>query len=320
MVNTVGIGSTEGTQLMDVNSNAMKLDKEGHPVVSKLNEDLLMQLASRTEGAYLHLTEPQKQSSIVLKKIDTIEKTSLIDNTYRQFRPYFYWFLGPLFLLLLADLFSWDWFTLFSKRFLRSRKAGLLFLMVLPSLVFSQSNHQQLVYEGNQLYFEKKLDKALIQFSQCLQKDPNDQVARFNLGVTYFRLQQLEAAERIFFETAAGAKDLYLKQRALYNRGVTLSQLHKLPESIEVYKQALRMNPKDKDARFNLEKSLEELRELKRKKAQQNQLQKKLDEQPPKSKKEMEQWLESLRQKEQQIQKKIQDKKRPALSQPEKDW
>ena len=257
MVNTVGIGSVEGTQLMNPNSNAVKLDKEGHPVVSKLNEDLLRQLAARTEGGYLHLTNPNTQSESILKKIDNIEKTSLVDNTYRSFKHYYLWFLIPMLLIYLAGSVNFNPFKSAFKVTASSAKSFLFGLVFIPLFALSQSKQQQLVYEGNLLYLEKKLDQALIQYSQCLQQDPNNITARFNLGVTYFRLQQLESAERIFTETALRAKEPYLKQKALYNKGVVLTQLHKLPESINAYKEALKLNPKDQDARFNLEKALE---------------------------------------------------------------
>jgi Ca-activated chloride channel family protein len=320
MLNTVGIGTTAGTQLVESGNNEIKLDKKGQPVISKLNEPLLIELARKTDGAYVHLENPKNGVKEILEKINTIEKTTLVDNTYRQYAHYFYIFLIAAMLLLLVTSFQSAITGLLGV--LRSKRstAFQLFLLCAPTVLFSQNAENKMVYEGTQLYLEKKLDKALIQFSQSLQKNPDNHIARYNLGVTYFRLQQLESAERLFSETAERTNDPYLKQKSIYNKGVALSMLHKLPESISAYKTALQFNPKDQDARFNLEKALEELRQLKQKNETSSSQKQSKQNQPPKSKKEMEQWLEALKQKEQQIQRKIQEKKRPALSQPEKDW
>ena len=49
--------------------------------------------------------------------------------------------------------------------------------------------------------------------------------------------------------------------RALYNVGNTLFKQNKFEESIEAYKQALRHNPNDDDARYNLELAKEKLKQ-----------------------------------------------------------
>ena len=54
-----------------------------------------------------------------------------------------------------------------------------------------------------------------------------------------------------------------LKGKAYYNKGVVLSRSKKLEESIEAYKNALRQNPDDKEARENLQKALLELKKKK---------------------------------------------------------
>ena len=55
MVNTVGLGSASGATIVDTATHQAKLDENGQVVVSKLNEQLLQQLAQMTNGIYIHL-------------------------------------------------------------------------------------------------------------------------------------------------------------------------------------------------------------------------------------------------------------------------
>ena len=55
MINSVGIGSTEGTPLIDPETNGLRKDAQGNAIVTKLNEAELQQLAQQTKGIYVHL-------------------------------------------------------------------------------------------------------------------------------------------------------------------------------------------------------------------------------------------------------------------------
>ena len=113
-------------------------------------------------------------------------------------------------------------------------------------------------------------------------------------------------------------------------------QAKKIDESIDAWKNALRLNPADSDARENLVKALLE----KKKQEQQNKKdkpdkkksddkQKKEQNKPdntPKpqqsklSKQQVEQYLRSLEQREKDVQDKMNQNKTHTLSQPDKDW
>ena len=125
------------------------------------------------------------------------------------------------------------------------------------------------------------------------------------------------------------SRDKNFSQKAVYNKGVTLTKQKKLLESIEAYKKAVLMNPNDSDARFNLQKALSELKkqteneENKEQQKQKQQKQQQPQQRPPQSKldkRKIEQYLQSLRQKEQEVQRKIQENRTRSVNRPEKDW
>ena len=185
---------------------------------------------------------------------------------------------------------------------------------------------------GNKLYKEGKYDKALPEFEKAVTENPKNPVSHYNLGNAQFRSEDFPASEKAYDGATNTATTVDVKQKALYNKGVSLSKQKKLQESIAAYKQALRLNSQDQETRYNLEKALSELKkqnESKEQKQPQQQEQKKQQQkQQPKpqprqsnlDKKKIEQFLKSLEQKEQEVQRKMQQNRSRAASQQEKDW
>ncbi|MEO5995960.1 MAG: VWA domain-containing protein [Chitinophagaceae bacterium] len=105
MINTVGIGSTEGVTLIDNNTNELRKDAQGNAIITKLNETELKQLATDTKGIYVHLEDAADAASVIMKQLNTIEQTAMGDDAFVNYKSYFQWFLAGAFLLLLIELF-----------------------------------------------------------------------------------------------------------------------------------------------------------------------------------------------------------------------
>ncbi|MCK7558824.1 VWA domain-containing protein [Chitinophaga sedimenti] len=56
VINTIGVGSTNGSPLPDPETGSFKKDREGNTVISKLNEEELRSLAAAGRGMYQHRT------------------------------------------------------------------------------------------------------------------------------------------------------------------------------------------------------------------------------------------------------------------------
>lgn len=202
---------------------------------------------------------------------------------------------------------------------------SILLSCLCSSMMYAQTENNA-IRKGNQLYKKGQYDKALPEYEKAVAQNPNNPVAQYNTGNARFRQNEFAAAEKAYEASVTHADSPAFKQRSLYNKGVSLSKQKKLLESIDAYKNALKLDPADEDTRVNLQKALEELR--KQNAANQQQEQKK---QPPKpdkqkpqqntaNKKEIQQWLKSLQQKEQEIQQKMQQNRSRSASQQKKDW
>lgn len=108
------------------------------------------------------------------------------------------------------------------------------------------------VREGNKLYEQKKFKEAGAAYQQALLKNPTYVPGMFNLGNTLYQQKQYEASRKVLDAAAKNAKDKNSKSGVNYNIGNTYMSEKKWEEAINSYKKALRANPRDADAKYNL--------------------------------------------------------------------
>jgi len=194
---------------------------------------------------------------------------------------------------------------------------------------FSQKENM-LILRGNRYYKEKQLDQAKDQYQKAIEQAPDNPAANYNMGNVHFRKNKYDDAIKSYEQSIQHTTDKAIKEKGLYNSGVAWIKQEKLPESIDSWKNALKLDPADADARENLQKALMELekkqprqkndsRQDNKKQDQQNQKQPK-NQQSKLTKQQVEQLLKALQQKEKEVQEKMNQNKVKSLSQPEKDW
>jgi len=128
----------------------------------------------------------------------------------------------------------------------------LVLFVLMTSNIFAQSE-RKLVREGNKLYKEKKFTDAEVNYKKSLNVNKDSPTAKFNLGDAYYKQDKYEDAASQF-QTIATDKNLSKQQQSLayHNLGNSLLKAKKYDESINSYKNALKLNPKDNDTRYNL--------------------------------------------------------------------
>ena len=130
------------------------------------------------------------------------------------------------------------------------------------------------------------------------------------------------------------------KSKSFYNKGVVLQNNKKLPECIEAYKNALKLNPQDEDARQNLQKALQQQKQEEKKedkdkkkdkkpkddKKQKDKPKEEEKNQQPKpqpsklTKQDAEEKLKALLQQEKNLQDRLRKVNTATSAKPEKDW
>jgi Ca-activated chloride channel family protein len=110
---TVGMGSEKGVPIPIVRNGkkiGIKKDKNESTVLTKLNEENLIQIAQAGNGTYTKTRGLSLNLRKVLDRINEIEKTTLKKDRYSTYDDQFQWFLLPGLLLLILD------FMIFEKR------------------------------------------------------------------------------------------------------------------------------------------------------------------------------------------------------------
>jgi Ca-activated chloride channel homolog len=166
------------------------------------------------------------------------------------------------------------------------------------------------IKQGNQLYKQSQFDLAEAQYRLALEEDPASREALFNLANALHQQKKYDQAGQVLDQLQGLAKDSTTLSMAAYNQGVGHTRQKNLEESIEKYKQALRMNPEDQQARENLQKAL---REQKQNQSSQQKQSSNMDQS------EADQKLKLLQQKERQIQQRVRKNQQGGGSQ-SKDW
>lgn len=117
------------------------------------------------------------------------------------------------------------------------------------------------VRKGNELYKQQKYKEATAAYQQALQKQPSYIPGLFNMGNAQYQQKQYEASRKIFEGTAKTAPDKQQQGAANYNIGNTYLEEQKFQEAVNAYKEALRKNPQDEQAKYNMSYALQKLKQ-----------------------------------------------------------
>ena len=103
--NTIGIGSANGATFTDPLTGDEKRDNAGNVVVSKLNEDVLKDIAGKTNGVYVKLENSDEAVAILKGQLSQIERKAFGDMSMMNFRTFYCWFIGLMLVILVVENF-----------------------------------------------------------------------------------------------------------------------------------------------------------------------------------------------------------------------
>jgi Ca-activated chloride channel family protein len=297
---TVGVGTATGDRLRQVDEQGRTtyvLDEQNQPVISRLNAELLRDIARKTGGDYLPLIGADPMKTLYEARLAPLPRSDLSARWSRQYHERFQWPLGLAFLLLVIEMI------LVPRRrdappvqtagpaavppvaaARRPRPTAVTALLLL-ALWPAPARADRALRD-----YERGLYRAAEQEYQRRLKDrPDDARLHYNAGTAAYAAGEYARATN-HLEAATRTNDPELLQRVYYNLGNALYRLgEQAPappltltnwqQALQHYDSALQLNPDDADARFNRELVQARLEELQRQLAQQPQPQS----QPPPS-------------------------------------
>lgn len=106
--------------------------------------------------------------------------------------------------------------------------------------------------QGNERYRAGEYQEALALFREAQVERPDLPELGYNAAAALFQLKEYPRALREL-QLSLGADEEELKARGYYNLGNTLFRLERLEEAKEAYQESLKAEPRDREAKFNLE-------------------------------------------------------------------
>ncbi len=102
---TIGLGSPTGSPIPLNNSNEFKRDKDGNIVITKLNEDLLKEIASKGNGKYFLGATNRDDLESIYSELANIQKTEFGMTKVLDYEDKYYYLLIPALIILLIESF-----------------------------------------------------------------------------------------------------------------------------------------------------------------------------------------------------------------------
>ncbi len=141
---------------------------------------------------------------------------------------------------------------------------------MIPNLLYSQPERRHL-REGNRLYRADNFVESEIAYRRAAEAGGNLPVTLFNLGSAIYRQQRFDDAVSAWERSISASDDAAKREKGYFNMGNAHLSSGNLIESIEAYKNALRINPSNREAKFNLAFAQDLLEEQKQQQEQQQQ-------------------------------------------------
>jgi len=173
------------------------------------------------------------------------------------------------------------------------------------------------VNKGNKFYKKRNYEKAENLYKKGL-KEKEHPYIYYNLGNLYYRMNEYDKAIENYKKAVSNLKNRKKLAKVFYNLGNAYFKKQDFKNAVKYWRKSLKINPKDEDAKHNLELTL---RFLKKKKGQGKKREKGKEKkgEEEKRKREMERAMEQILKKMEEKTKKARKRIVPKIN-VEKDW
>ena len=108
---TIGVGKTKGAPIpMKRNGvvESLKKDMNGDVVITKLNEEILQEIADQGNGAYINGENTTEAVEAIKEILNQMDKKEFEAKQFAEYKDQFQWFVAAAFLLFFLDMFVLD--------------------------------------------------------------------------------------------------------------------------------------------------------------------------------------------------------------------
>ncbi|HKY50106.1 MAG TPA: tetratricopeptide repeat protein [Candidatus Limnocylindria bacterium] len=260
---TVGIGTAAGGQIPTYDPNNGKFngylrDAGGVPIVTRLVEVTMQSLATKGGGRYFHFVGNDAVIGELARELRTMEAVEPLDDAGavpdERSAPFIAFAVGAVLL---------EWLITGRRRMPAPRGLGrpatrrgrrILGVAIGSAALWSLACGDQAISNesANTLFAAGDYANALAAYRDLQIDLPDAPELSINIGNTLHKLGEYPRALPEYGRAIDG-KDLKLRAIAQYDRGNTLFKMGRYEDARDAYREVLRIDPTDRDAKFNLE-------------------------------------------------------------------
>lgn len=186
------------------------------------------------------------------------------------------------------------------------------------------------INEGNKLFYKQKYEQAQEKYNSAEIEKPNSAILYYNRGNNYYKQQIFDEAIKEYQKSLGLTKDKNLKSKILFNMGNAYLKLGDTQRAKESYLNALKLNPKDEDIKYNLQYALlnitqkqpfsDKQQQQKEQQSKDKQQQKQQQQKRYMSEQDVQRLIESVTQQQKDKLKETLKPQKPQLPPVDKDW
>jgi|GEM_PF-341165 len=262
---TLGIGSPEGVPIPhpDLPSATLK-DESGNIVITRLNEDILKQIAQVSGGAYVRATAGDQDLRQIYEGeiLQKLEMRDLKSTRRKNFENRFQFFLGiALILLFLEPFFTKNqWLSSAGKLGKTFSVALFLGLSGTSSANISSvaqyfgfaSEQEEQTREALNDYKQEQYEESVQKFSNLELVNPEEELYKYNLANSLYKAGDFNQALG-YYSQLSNSRNTDLALASKYNEGNSFFKLGKWEEAAKSYESVLQQDPNHERAEQNLE-------------------------------------------------------------------
>lgn len=318
---TVGLGDMDqGARIPETEDRRGGfVQHAGQQVWSKMNGQILSQIATDTEGAYIPAgTQRVNMADVYHRFVANVEQSEFETARINIYVARYQWFAAPALLLLVLEVWistrhrtvrratekqsiERSKSTIVSSKAFAPGVVSVAFASIacLSSTAAAQAPQNadsaaRQINAANTLLRDGRIDEALDAYHQVSPSRQERDRLNYNLAVAEYRKGNIAAAESLFREVAGtdaseiAADSRYNLGNCQYAKALQVAQqdpaaaIALLRHAISDYRGALRRNPNNSDARANIELAGELIRQLEQEQKQQEEQNKPNPDQPEK--------------------------------------
>jgi Ca-activated chloride channel family protein len=260
---TVGVGTSAGGQIPTYDATNGKFtgylrDAGGVPIVTHLVDVTLRSLAEKGDGRYFHFAGNDAVIGDLARELRTMEAVEPLDDAGavpdERAAPFIALAVGALLL---------EWLISTRRPMPAPRGLGrpvarrgrrILGIAIGSAALWAIACGEAAISNetANGLFAAGDYDGALAAYRDLQIDLPNAPELAVNIGNTLHKLGEHPRALPEYGKAIDG-KDLAIRAIAQYDRGNTLFKMGRLEDARDAYREVLRIDPGDRDAKFNLE-------------------------------------------------------------------